>query len=91
MLANGGVAAACALLALGSETALYKLAVVGAFAAAAADTVGGEVGRRWGRPTVLLTSLERVSPGTDGGISLVGSVAMLNARSSWRHEGGEDR
>jgi uncharacterized protein (TIGR00297 family) len=79
-LANGLVAAACALFA--ARTAfpgLFTLGFVGALAAAAADTVESEIGQLWGSRTVLITSLQAVPPGTDGGISVAGSGAGLLA------------
>ena len=56
------------------------------FAAKLADTFGSELGKRWGRSTLLITTLRPVAPGTDGAISLegtmgsaVGSVVMTLA------------
>jgi uncharacterized protein (TIGR00297 family) len=53
------------------------LAFVASFAAKLADTCGSEVGKRWGRRCVLITNLRPVTPGTDGAISLEGSLASL--------------
>jgi uncharacterized protein (TIGR00297 family) len=53
------------------------LAFVASFAAKLADTCGSEVGKRWGRRCVLITNLRPVPPGTDGAISLEGSLASL--------------
>jgi len=50
-----------------------------ALAEAAGDTVSSEIGRAVGGPTRLLTTMRRVEPGTDGGFSLVGSVAGMAA------------
>lgn len=47
------------------------------FAAKLADTCGSEIGKRWGRHTVLITSLRPVPPGTEGAISLEGTAASL--------------
>lgn len=47
------------------------------FAAKLADTFGSEIGKRWGRHTVLITSLRPVTPGTEGAISLEGTAASL--------------
>jgi uncharacterized protein (TIGR00297 family) len=47
------------------------------FAANLADTFGSEIGKRWGRHTVLITTLRPVSPGTEGAISLEGTTASL--------------
>ena len=45
------------------------------FAAKLADTFGSEIGKRWGRHTVLLTSFQPVPPGTEGAISFEGTAA----------------
>ena len=73
--ANGG-AAALALLAHAAvpEPALYG-AFLGAFAAAAADTWGTEVGTWAGGPTRVLGVGRRVPPGTSGGVSAWGTAA----------------
>jgi uncharacterized protein (TIGR00297 family) len=47
------------------------------FAAKLADTFGSEIGKRWGRRTVLITSLRPVPPGTEGAVSLEGTAASL--------------
>ena len=55
-----------------------RLLIVGfaaSFAAKLGDTFGSEIGKRWGRNTVLITSLRAVPPGTDGAISFVGTLA----------------
>jgi len=53
------------------------LAFAASFAAKLADTFGSEIGKRWGRHTVLITSLRPVSPGTEGAVSLEGTAASL--------------
>ena len=75
--ANGGVPAFLGLLAGLTPVPLHDLLVVaygGAVATAAADTCSSEVGKAYGRRTVLITSLAPVSPGTGGGISLEGTL-----------------
>jgi len=47
------------------------------FAAKLADTFGSEIGKRWGRNTVLITTLRPVPPGTEGAISLEGTLASI--------------
>lgn len=74
VLANGGVAAAAAL-ALPSGAA--SSAVLGALAAATADTWSSEVGRALGGATRRVTDGRPVPPGTPGGISPAGSAAGL--------------
>jgi uncharacterized protein (TIGR00297 family) len=46
-----------------------------ALAEAAADTVSSEIGQVVGGTPLMLTTLRRVTPGTDGGITLSGSLA----------------
>ena len=50
---------------------------VASFAAKLADTFGSEIGKRWGRHTVLITSLRPVPAGTEGAVSLEGTAASL--------------
>jgi uncharacterized protein (TIGR00297 family) len=76
-LANCGVAVACALLyALTSSDALAA-AFVASLGAAFADTTESEVGQLYGRGPRLITTLEEVPPGTDGAISLAGTLAGI--------------
>ncbi len=77
-----GSAATGAVLALlttlpGAPVPLLLLGFGASFAAKLADTCGSEVGKRWGRTTVLITTLRPVPPGTEGAISLEGSLASL--------------
>ena len=79
VLANGGLAACCALLVLpGPATDLAPLAglaLVAALATAAFDTVSSEIGKAFGRTTFLPASGRSVAPGTEGAVSLEGTVA----------------
>ena len=56
---------------------LLLLAFAASFSAKLADTWGSEIGKRWGRHTVLITTLRPVAPGTEGAISLEGTTASL--------------
>jgi uncharacterized protein (TIGR00297 family) len=58
---------------------LFVLALIAAFATAAADTVSSEIGQAFGRTTYLVTSFKRVPPGTDGAVSLEGTLAGIAA------------
>jgi len=53
------------------------LGFAASFAAKLADTFGSEIGKRWGRHAVLITSWQAVPPGTEGAISLEGTAASL--------------
>jgi uncharacterized protein (TIGR00297 family) len=59
---------------IGSAT-LLLIGFAASFAAKLADTFGSEIGKRWGRNTVLITSLRRVPAGTEGAVSLEGTLA----------------
>jgi len=60
-----------------APVALLELGFAASFAAKLADTCGSEIGKRWGRHTVLITSLQPVPPGTEGAISVEGTAASL--------------
>ena len=60
-----------------APVALLELGFAASFAAKLADTCGSEIGKRWGRHTVLITTLKPVPPGTEGAISVEGTVASL--------------
>ncbi len=79
-LANAGVAVACALLAgLTLYPEAFAAAFVASLGAAFADTAESEVGQVYSRVPRLITTLDRVSPGTDGAVSLPGTLAGLSA------------
>src|SRR5271163_849774 len=54
---------------------ILLVAVVAALAEAAADTVSSEIGQAIGGMPTLITSLKRVPTGTDGAVTLTGTVA----------------
>jgi uncharacterized protein (TIGR00297 family) len=79
-IANGGVAAACALFAAVTPyPEVFALALAGALATAAADTAGSEIGQLWGRRTFLITTLRPVPRGTQGAVSVEGTLAGIAA------------
>ncbi len=73
--ANCAVAVVCALLATFTGLESFAAAFVASLGAAFADTTESEVGQLFGRHPRLITTLRRVAPGTDGGISLSGTLA----------------
>lgn len=78
--ANGATAAGCALFAATTPLPeVFALAFAGALATAVADTAGSEVGQLWGRRTFLVTTLRPVPRGTQGAVSLEGTVAGILA------------
>jgi uncharacterized protein (TIGR00297 family) len=79
-VANAGVAAVCALFAAATPfLVLSALAFAGAFATAAADTASSEIGQLLGRRTFLITTLKPVPKGTEGAVSLEGTLAGIFA------------
>tara|TARA_R110002096_G_scaffold324349_3_gene518405 strand:- start:9399 stop:10142 length:744 start_codon:yes stop_codon:yes gene_type:complete len=60
---------------------LFLTAAVASIAAANADTWATELGNKAEGKTFLITTLERVKSGTDGGISISGSLAALAGSS----------
>jgi uncharacterized protein (TIGR00297 family) len=77
-VANTGIAAAAAVLAVVSDAAEpAMLAFVAALAAGGSDTIASEIGKAWGRRTYLFPSLRYVPPGTSGAISAEGTAAGL--------------
>ena len=58
---------------------LWQLAYTAAFATALADTVSSELGQAFGGTTVLVTSFRHVPVGTEGAVSLEGTLLGLTA------------
>lgn len=82
--ANCGTAIICSVAAivLGADHAAYPylmLAYLGAFATAVADTTGSEFGQLYGKTPFLLTTFKRVPVGTEGAVSMEGTVAGIVA------------
>ncbi|HMK22689.1 MAG TPA: DUF92 domain-containing protein [Terriglobales bacterium] len=79
VLANIGVAAVCA-----AGYSLFRepwtlLGMVAALAEPAADTVSSECGQAFSARAFLITSFERVPAGTNGGVSLGGTLSGVMA------------
>lgn len=78
-LANCSVAVICALLAALTSSHAFTTAFVASLGAAFADTAESEVGQLYGHTPRLITTLRNVPPGTDGAVSLPGTLAGLVA------------
>lgn len=81
VLANLGVAAACSVAGLlwVQEQERLLLAGLAALAEAAADTASSELGEAFSGRVFLITNFERAPVGTDGAISLAGTLAGVAA------------
>ncbi len=76
VLANGVVFVAAALGAAIWSSPALTAAALGALAASLADTSATEIGAIGGAPRSI-TSGERLAPGLSGGVTLVGTLAMV--------------
>jgi uncharacterized protein (TIGR00297 family) len=76
VLANGGIAALCALAAL-TGNAHWAAAFAGAFAAATADTWGTEIGTLAGAQPRSLFTGKPIACGLSGGVTHIGTLAEI--------------
>jgi uncharacterized protein (TIGR00297 family) len=76
LVALGAVVAYAAGRHVGMDASLFRFAFAGAVATALADTFSSEFGGLFDEPR-LITTFERVEPGTDGGVTWQGAVAGL--------------
>ena len=60
-----------------ANVVMFKIGFAASFAAKLADTFGSEIGKRFGKDTYLITSLKKVDIGTEGGVSLEGTLASF--------------
>jgi len=60
-----------------ANSSLLGVAFAASFAAKLADTFGSEIGKRFGKTTFFITSFKKVKKGTEGAISIEGTLASL--------------
>ena len=78
--ANTTTGVVCAFLAVATPYGpWFAIALVAAFATAACDTVSSEIGQAYGRRHVMVTNFRRVPAGTEGAVSLEGTLAGIVA------------
>ena len=78
-LANCGVAVACAFLATLTSSEVFAASFVASLGAAFADTAESEVGQVAQRAPRVITTLRKAMPGTDGAVSMPGTLAGIAA------------
>ena len=82
VVANLGIAGACALAFLTLRQPRWLVAMGAALAEAAADTVSSEIGQAVGGQPRLITNWNRVPAGTNGAVTIAGSVAGIFASAA---------
>lgn len=76
------IATICAILTLFFEENISKLLIIGylaSFATKLSDTTASEIGKAYGKSTFLITTLKPVPRGTEGAVSLEGTLAGIVA------------
>jgi len=71
----GSAAFVCYLTGYMEAAVVLMVGFTGAFATALSDTSSSEIGQAYGKTTILLTSFKRVPAGTEGAVSLEGTLA----------------
>jgi uncharacterized protein (TIGR00297 family) len=79
VLANLSVSAACAACFAITRNAAFLVATAAALSEAAADTVSSELGQAGSARARLITNWKVVAAGTDGGVSVAGTLGGIAA------------
>lgn len=80
--ATGTLCALATLVAPPAYRALLLLGYVASFSTKLSDTTASEVGKAYGKRTFLITTLQPVSRGTEGAVSLEGTLAGVVASAT---------
>lgn len=75
----GAFMAILAMLCEADRSIVFMAGLFGAFATAASDTVSSEIGQVLGKHPILITTLRPVPVGTEGAVSIEGTVAGIIA------------
>lgn len=67
----------CSLIGHGGNDNLLKLAYVSSLATKASDTTASEIGKAFGKNCYRITDLKQVPPGTEGAVSIEGTLAGI--------------
>lgn len=59
------------------HAAIFRIAYVAALASKLSDTLGSELGKAYGKSTYLITTLRSVPRGTEGAVSLEGTLSGI--------------
>jgi uncharacterized protein (TIGR00297 family) len=78
----GAICAILSLFALSPWNYLLILGYVASFSTKLADTTASEVGKAYGKTTYLITNFKPVPRGTEGAVSLEGTIAGLVAATA---------
>jgi len=79
-VAKGGVGLIMAIMALLTDIPeVFKIAFVAAFATATFDTISSELGQIYGKRPILITTMKSVPVGTDGAISIEGTILGVSS------------
>ena len=77
----GSAATGCSLALLScvwpEYLTLFMVGFASSFTAKLSDTFSSEIGKRYGKKTFLITTLKPVNPGTEGAISIEGTLAGI--------------